>query len=192
MIALLYPPGLFGSQVLGRIGGHGISQGRHGNDTETFHPGGGRITGQHLGAEAVDHGLNQHHADGNGRLLKNRRQSHLTHGGKFLRTVPGGQLPGIGLQLPQENQEGSQGGNSLCKQGSPGCSCNAKAQGVYQIKIQQNIKHGGKDQQIQGNPGAAQGMKHGGQHIVHEQKGKSQKINMQIGYSHIQNVFRCT
>ena len=54
--------------------------------TYGFHTHGSRITCQHLRTKAVDHGLYQHHTDGHGRLLQDRRKCNACHSTKFRHT----------------------------------------------------------------------------------------------------------
>ncbi len=80
MIAFYYTILLISPHILCGVGGHGIAQGGHRDDADTLHTHSGGEACQHLRAEAVDHGLNQHHTDGHGGLLENGWKSHTAHG----------------------------------------------------------------------------------------------------------------
>ena len=69
MVSLSDPVLFPGAQVLGGERGDRIADGDEDHGDEVFHARGCGEAGKRLGAEAVDDGLHQHHADGHRRLL---------------------------------------------------------------------------------------------------------------------------
>ena len=55
---------------------------------------------------------------------------------------------------------------------------------------QEDILRIAKDEQIKGRPGIAKGIEYGRQNIIHEQKGKTQEIDLQIKHGIGKNILR--
>ena len=101
-----------------------------------------------------------------------------------------GKATRIGSQLLQKNAEGQHRGNALGDEGGPGRPRHAHLQRAHHVDIQGHVEHGGENEQVQGDAGPPQGVEHGGQHVVHEQEGQAQEVDVQVSGGVVQDVFR--
>lgn len=131
-------------QVLGRIGTHGIANGRHGDHAQPFHPHSGGKTGQGFRTEPVDHRLDQHHADGDRGLLKDGRQGDPGHGQQFFGSEETGLFGRHAPEDPGKDPAGQESGDPLGDESGPGYAGNSQPVPGDQNPIQPHIEEGGK------------------------------------------------
>ena len=187
VVAFFEAVDLLCTKILGDIGRDRIADGDKNQRENIFYPHRCCISGKRLCAKGVYHRLHDHHADGHGGLLQDRRHRNAEHG---IQLLPIEFIKGAFI-LPhpvQEDQKRKHRRNALCDQRGKGCAKHAQAKPRHHPEIHKNIQDGGKDQQPQRDPGLPNGGKHGGKNVVHEQKREAHKIDPQIQHRVLQNV----
>ena len=169
-VGLFHPFRLSRSEILRGKGGHGVSDGGHGDDTDGFDPHAGSVSGHHGRAEAVDDHLYQKHSDVYNGLLKYGRNSNLHHFPADFSAVQGcaDVFRVLGSQSAHKQQKRDNRGNSLGNQGSDGDSENAQVKDNHKGQVEEDIQNRRKNQQIQRCPGISHGVENGSQGVIHK------------------------
>ena len=189
-VALRHALRLLRADVLRRVGGQGIADGGHGHDTQRFDARRSGKAREDLRAEAVDHGLHEHHADGDRGLLQDGRQGHARHGAQLSEAEQTVRALRDAPQLQQEHAERQHGGQALRQKRGIGCAGHAPVQHGDEIPVQHDIQQRGKNQEIQRDTRFSERIEQGGQDIIEEEKGQTIEIDVQIGDCDLQRVGR--
>ena len=80
VVAFFETIGFLCAEILGNVGRNGIADGYKDQGENILHPHRCCVPGKRLCAEGVYHRLHDHHADGHGGLLKDRRNGNRKHG----------------------------------------------------------------------------------------------------------------
>ena len=144
--ALFFP----GAKVLRNIRRDRIADGYKNQRKHILHPHRRRIAREGLCAEGVDDRLHEHHADGHGRLLKDRRDSDLKHGTQLLPVKPVKSAL-VAPHSPKKEQKRQHSGNALRDQCRKRRAEHAEAKTGHHPEIHEDIEDGRKDQQSQRN-----------------------------------------
>ena len=179
VVALFDALGLACAKILGNKRRNRIADGHKNQRKDVLYPHRCRISGKRLRAERVDHRLHDHHTDGHGGLLQDRRHGDAQHRAQHPPVKP---LKGA-LVAPhpvQEDQQRKHGGNALGDQGRQRCTEHAQPQPGDHPEVHKNIENRRENQQPQRNFGLPDGGEHRGEDVVHKQKRKAHKIHPQI------------
>ena len=167
VVALFDAPGLACAKVLGNKRRNRIADGHKNQRKYVLYPHRCRIPCQRLCAERVDHRLHDHHTDGHGGLLQNRRHGDAQHRAQLPLVKPLKRA----LVTPhpvQEHQQRKHGGNALGDQSCQRRAEHAQLQPGDHPEIHKNIENGRENQQPQRNFGLPDGSKHRGEDVVHK------------------------